>query len=104
MLLWRRVACLSPAKVLQTSSASMAMWPTKFEDPLITRKDIERIRKTPEYERKVNVPVKAAVKSATCSMFTEPLLQKFINIVQLHSNAQMGEKIYIDTCRRIKVD
>ena len=104
MLLLRRLTGLSPTKVLRTSSVNMAMWPEKFEDPLINRKDIDSIRRSPEYERKVNVPVKAAVKSATCSMFTEPLLQKFINIVQLHSNAQMGEKIYIDTCRRIKVD
>ena len=103
MLLLRRLTGLSPTKVLRTSSVNMAMWPEKFEDPLVSRKDIDKIRKAPEYERKVNVPVKAAVKSATCSNFMDPLLQKFINIVQLHSNGQLGENIYIETCRRIKV-
>ena len=103
MLGFRRLAGLSPAKVLRTSTVSMAMWPTKFEEPLTSRKDIDEIRKTPEYERKVNVPIKAAVKSATCSLFMDPLLQRFINIVQLHSNAQVGENIYLETCRRIKV-
>ena len=103
MLMLRRAACLRPVKVLQTSSVNMAMWPTKFEDPLISRKDIDNISRTPEFERKVNVPVKAAIKSASASQFTDPLLQKFINIVQLHSNAQLGENIYLETCRRIKV-
>ena len=103
MLGLRRLAGLSPAKVLRTSTVSMAMWPTKFEEPLTSRKDIDEIRKTPEYERKVNVPIKAAVKSATCSQFMDPLLQRFINIIQLHSNAQVGENIYLETCRRIKV-
>ena len=103
MLGLRRLAGLSPAKVLRTSTVTMAMWPTKFEEPLTSRKDIDEIRKTPEYERKVNVPIKAAVKSATCSQFMDPLLQRFINIIQLHSNAQVGENIYLETCRRIKV-
>ena len=103
MLGLRRLAGLSPAKVLRSSSVNMAMWPTKFEEPLTSRKDIDEIRKTPEYERKVNVPIKAAKKSATCSQFMDPLLQRFINIVQLHSNAQVGENIYLETCRRIKV-
>ena len=103
MLGFRRLAGLAPAKVLRSSTVNMAMWPTKFEEPLTSRKDIDDIRKTPEYERKVNVPIKAAVKSATCSLFMDPLLQRFINIVQLHSNAQVGENIYLETCRRIKV-
>ena len=103
MLGLRRLAGFSPAKVLRTPTVSMAMWPAKFEEPLTSRKSIDEIRSTPEYERKVNVPIKAAVKSATCSQFMDPLLQRFINIIQLHSNAQVGENIYLETCRRIKV-
>ena len=103
MLGLRRLAGLSPAKVLRTSTVRMAMWPSKFEEPLTSRKEIDDIRQSPEYERKVNVPIKAAVKSATCSLFMDPLLQRFINIIQLHSNAQVGENIYLETCRRIKV-
>ena len=103
MLGLRRLAGFSPAKVLRTPTVSMAMWPAKFEEPLTSRKSIDEIRSTPEYERKVNVPIKAAVKSATCSQFMDPLLQRFINMIQLHSNAQVGENIYLETCRRIKV-
>ena len=33
----------------------------------------------------------------------DPLLQKFVKIVTEHSNGQLGEKIWLETCRRIKV-
>jgi len=78
------------------------MWPAKFEDPLKSRKEINDIRKTPEFERKINVPVKAALKDASCSMFIDPLLLRFNKMITLDSNAQLGEKIWLETCRRIK--
>eukprot|EP00092_Neocalanus_flemingeri_P039977 GFUD01043546.1.p1 GENE.GFUD01043546.1~~GFUD01043546.1.p1 ORF type:complete len:240 (-),score=83.95 GFUD01043546.1:852-1571(-) len=84
------------------SLARMSMWSTKFEDPLTSRQEIDSIRNTPEYERKVNVPIKAALKTASCSMFKDPLLTRFINMVQEHSNAQVGENIMLETFRRIK--
>jgi len=85
-----------------TSHVRMSMWSSKFEDPLTSRKEIDSIRNTPEYERKVNVPIKSALKSASCSMFKDPILTKFTNIVQEHSNAQVGENIMLETFRRIK--
>lgn len=36
-------------------------------------------------------------------LLQDPLLQKFVKIVTEHSNGQLGEKIWIETCRRIKV-
>ena len=85
------------------SLAKMSMWSTKFEDPLTSRQEIDSIRNTPEYERKVNVPIKAALKTASCSMFKDPILTRFINMVQEHSDAQVGENIMLETFRRVKV-
>ena len=83
--------------------ARSLMWPSKFEDPLTSKKEINSIRRSPEYERKVNVPIKAALKTASCSMFRDPLLTRFINQVQESSKGQVGENIMLETCRRIKV-
>merc|ERR550517_2033899 len=41
-----------------------SLWPDKFEEPLKSRKAIAEIRGTPEFDRKVNVPIKAAAKDA----------------------------------------
>jgi len=79
-----------------------SLWPDNFELPIDNRKEINAIRNTPEYERKVNVPVRAALKDATCSMFKDPIVTRFFNIVQEHSNGQLGEVIMLETCRRIK--
>ena len=84
------------------SLARMSMWSTKFEEPLTSKQEIDSIRNTPEYDRKVNVPIKAALKTASCSMFKDPILTRFINMVQEHSNGMKGETILLETCRRIK--
>lgn len=102
MLSLRSTLCLVRAGGVRVNPSASIMWPTKFEDPLKNREEIRKIQKTPEYERKVNVPVKAALQDASCSMLLDPLLQKFVKIVTEHSNGQLGEKIWIETCRRIK--
>ena len=102
MLSLRSLLFLTPRSLRVTPSASI-MWPAKFEEPLKNRQEIKEIKNTPEYERKINVPVKAADKNASCSMFRDQLLQRFVNMIQEHSNGQLGEKIWLETCRRIKV-
>ena len=102
LVVWRGL-CQPKGRPLTHIHSASVMWSPKFEDPLRSREEIDEIRKTPEYERKVNVPLKAALKSASCSMFRDPLIQKFTNTVQLHSNAQVGENIMLETYRRIKV-
>jgi len=78
-----------------------SLWPEKFEEPLSSRKEIAEIKDTPEYERKVNVPIKAALKDASCSMFSDPIVTRFFNIVS-ERPGQLGENIMLETCRRIK--
>lgn len=102
MLSLRTLLNLTPRSLRVAPSANV-MWPAKFEEPLKSREEIGQIQKTPEYERKVNVPVKAAAQDASCSMFQDPLLQKFIKICTVTSSAQLGEQIWLETCRRIKV-
>jgi len=79
-----------------------SLWPDKFEEPLKSRKAIAEIRGTPEFDRKVNVPIKAAEKDASCSMFRDPLVTKFFNVVVEGSSGQLAEEIMLNTCRRIK--
>jgi len=69
---------------------------------LKSRKEIAELRGTPEFDRKVNVPIKAAVKDASCSMFRDPLVIKFFNVVVEGSSGQLAEEIMLNTCRRIK--
>ena len=64
MLSLRSILHLSPRTVTISPSCNV-MWPAKFEEPLRDRKAINDIRRTPEFERKLNVPVKAAVKART---------------------------------------
>jgi len=79
-----------------------SLWPEKFEEPLASRKEVAAIRGTPEYDRKVNVPIKAALKDASCSMYRDPLVTRFFNVVVEGGKAQLAERIMLDTCRRIK--
>ena len=51
----------------------------------------------------MNVPIKAAAKDASCSMFRDALVTKFFNIVVEGSSGQLAEEIMLNTCRRIKV-
>ena len=49
------------------------------------------------------MPIKAAVKDASCSMFRDALVTKFFNVVVVGSSGQLAEEIMLNTCRRIKV-
>ena len=69
MLSLRSTLCLVRTVGVRVNPSASIMWPTKFEDPVKNREEIKKIQKTPEYERKVNVPVKAALQDASCSMF-----------------------------------
>ena len=50
------------------------------------------------------MPIKAALKEASCSMFRDPLVTKFFNVVVEGSSGQLAEEIMLNTCRRIKVN
>ena len=50
------------------------------------------------------MPIKAAVKDASCSMFRDAVVTKFFNVVVEGSNGQLAEEIMLNTCRRIKVE
>ena len=103
MLSWSWVVSRHVVNTPRMSFARTVMWNPKFEDPLTSKQEIDSIKNTPEYERKVNVPIKAAHKNATCSIFKDPIVTRFTNMVQEHSNGQLGENIMLETSRRIKV-
>jgi hypothetical protein len=41
----------------------------RYEEPVTDVAAVQRMRNTPEYDRKASVPVKAAPKDASCSRF-----------------------------------
>merc|ERR1712150_242673 len=60
----------------------MSMWPTGFEDPVIHKRDFPVMRDSGEYEKKALAPIKSAPNSATCSLFKDPLVQKFHRLIK----------------------
>ena len=74
----------------------------RFEDPLLSKTEIEEIKGTPEFQRKTSVPIKAAHMNTTCSMYKDPLIQRFQNIVQLHSDAPIGDFIFCKLFGKLK--
>ena len=66
-------------------------WPAGFEEPVPHKRDIPAIRDSGEYEKKALAPIKSAHKSATCSLFQDPLIQKFKRLCTVHGRAQQAE-------------
>ena len=66
-------------------------WPAGYEDPVPHKRDIPAIRDSGEYEKKALAPIKSANKSATCSLFQDPLIQKFKRLCTVHGRAQQAE-------------
>ena len=85
MLSLRSALRLVKAGGVRLNPSASIMWPAKFEDPLKNREEIRQIQKTPEYERKVNVPVKSALSDASCSMFLVGISCNFTSYKAPHS-------------------
>jgi len=77
-------------------------WPAGFEEPVPHKRDIPAIRDSGEYEKKALAPIKSAHKSATCSLFQDPLIQKFKRLCTVHGRAQQAENNMMETYRIIK--
>ena len=69
----------------------MSMWPTGFEDPVIHKRDFPVMRDSGEYEKKALAPIKSAPNSATCSLFKDPLVQKFHRLCTIHGRSEQTE-------------
>ena len=66
-------------------------WPKGFEEPVPHKRDIPAMRDSGEYEKKALAPIKSAHRSATCSLFQDPLIQKFKRLCTVHGRAQQAE-------------
>jgi len=80
----------------------MSMWPTGFEDPVIHKRDFPVMRDSGEYEKKALAPIKSAPNSATCSLFKDPLVQKFHRLCTVHGRSEQSENNLRETYRLIK--
>ena len=69
----------------------MSMWPKGFEDPAAHKRDFPALRNSGEFETKALSPIKSAPSTATCSMFKDPLVQKFHRLCTLHGRAEVTE-------------
>merc|ERR1719411_740519 len=78
------------------------MWPKGFEDPVIHKKDFPELRESGDYQVKALAPIKSAPNSATCSLFKDPLVQKFQRLCTLHGRSEQAENNMRETFRLIK--
>ena len=69
----------------------MSMWPKGFEDPAAHKRDFPELRNTGEFQTKALSPIKSASSSATCSLFKDPLVQKFHRLCTLHGRSEVAE-------------
>merc|ERR1712038_2221892 len=80
----------------------MSMWPKGFEEPVIHKKDFPELRESGDYQVKALAPIKSAPNSATCSLFKDPLVQKFQRLCTLHGRSEQAENNMRETFRLIK--
>jgi len=89
-------------EVDQLAVRFMCMWPPRFEDPITDLQEIKDLKNTTDYSRKAAVPIKAARKDLSLTYFQDPLIQKFTKMVQVHSQAYLGEQIMMKVYNKIK--
>ena len=68
-----------------------SQWPDGFENPIPHKTDIPAMRDSGEYEKKALAPIKSAAKSASCSLFRDPLVDRFERLCRVHGRAQQAE-------------
>ena len=69
----------------------MSMWPKGFEDPVIHKRDFPSLQESGEFETKALSPIKSAPNTATCSLFKDPLVQKFHRLCTVHGRSEVAE-------------
>ena len=74
-----------------TLTRLMSMWPTGFQDPITHKRDFPEMRDSGEFEKKALAPIKSAPNWATCSLFKDPLIQKFQRLCTQHGRSEQAE-------------
>lgn len=87
---------------LPTFGRSMSMWPSGFEDPVKHKKDFPELKEKGEYQTKALSPIKSTPNYATCSLFKDPLVQKFHRLCTVHGRSEQAENNLRETYRLIK--
>ena len=69
----------------------MSMWPHGFEEPAAHKQEFPELRKSGDFQTKALSPIKSAPNSATCSLFKDPLVQKFHRLCTVHGHSEVAE-------------
>jgi len=85
-----------------TLTRLMSMWPTGFQDPITHKRDFPEMKDSGEFEKKALAPIKSAPNWATCSLFKDPLIQKFQRLFTQHGRSEQAENNLRETFRLIK--
>jgi len=80
----------------------MSMWPKGFEEPVIHKRDFPSLRASGEFQTKALSPIKSAPNTATCSLFKDPLVQRFHRLCTVHGRSEVSENNLRETYRLIK--
>ena len=87
----KTTVCVQNVTPLYTFGRSMSMWPSGFEDPVIHKKDFPELKDKGEYQTKALSPIKSTPNYATCSLFKDPLVQKFHRLCTVHGRSEQAE-------------
>ncbi len=104
LLLRASASLLAPSlgTVTAVGRRTYVMWPSEFEDPVANRTDFPALRESGEYDRKRLVPVKSALDSANCSVFSDPLVLRVRNTMARKGRFERVDRELRKTFHRIK--
>ena len=89
-------------RFLSSSPVFRVMWPPGFEDPAKDVRELKEFKKSGEYERKMFVPIKAALNDATCSIFEDPIVLKFRQHIMTMGKKETADRLLMEVLTRMK--
>ena len=89
-------------KLKPIQSRPYVMWPPEFEDPVLRKEQIPELKESGEYERLKKVPIKAAPNDSTCSLFIDPMVQRFRNTLMERGKKELANRQLMLTYQKIK--
>ena len=80
------------------------VWPSMYINPIFDREELKQLKENSpqEYEKLVFVPVKAASNSVSSSIFYDPFLQRFTNIIMMEGKKATAHRLIRDTLYELK--
>ncbi|KAJ9578712.1 hypothetical protein L9F63_005074 [Diploptera punctata] len=118
MAAFNKIICKNPTQYIFLNSVSalynclgvsknFSQYGKQFVDPVFKKEEQDILYETGEIEKKTHVPIKAALTDATCSVFHDELVRKFVNLVMRKGKKvlarEMVEKAF-ENVKRIQLE